>query len=102
MKEFPDKQIELKITSIICQFKLVSFIHLFYCPYYHKAALEDFYFCLSFFTKSHTNQQLASLADSYITHYFKLFWKIPLMLYCEHLQHFAKEMYFLLHISTKV
>ena len=40
---------------------------------------------------SHTNKQLASLAESYITQWFQLFYKIPITLYCEHLQHFVKE-----------
>ena len=62
-----------------------------------------FYFCLPFFTKGHTNKKSASLADICITHQFKLFCEIPLiLLYCEHLQYFAKEIHFLLHASTKV
>ena len=67
---------------------MVSFIS-FVFPIYHK----DFYFCLPFFlTRGHTNKQVSSLTDSHA--YNPLVWvalQNPLILYCEHLQHFTKE-----------
>ena len=101
MKEFPDRKNELKSYQQYIEPNCFC-LFISYCPYYHKAAPQDFYFCLSFFTIAHSNKQLASLADICITHQFKLFWKFPLILYCEHLQPFAKEMYFLLNVSAKV
>ena len=50
-----------------------------------------FLFSSSLTYQGHTNKQLPSLADSCIIHWFKLFYKIPLILYFEHLQDFAKE-----------
>ena len=35
--------------------------------------------------QGHTNKQLDSLADRCITRYFELFYKIPLILYCENI-----------------
>ena len=81
----------------------IGLIHFFCSPYYHKVA-AGFLFFSSFAYQGHTNKQLASLADSFITHWFELFYKIPLILHCEHYQHFAKKMgmLFLLHVPTKV
>ena len=83
-------------------------IHFFCFPYFHKAGssttglLQDFYFCLPFFTREETNKQLPCLADSYITHWFELLYKILLILYCEDLQQGCQgNMYFLLHAPTK-
>ena len=68
---------------------MVSFIS-FVLPIYHKAA-TGFLFLFPLSNQGHTNKQLSSLADSHITHWFELLYKIPLILYCEHLQHFTKE-----------
>ena len=70
---------------------LVSFILL---SLFTTSELQDFYLCLPFFSnQGHTNKQVSSLVDShaYITHWFELLYKIPPILYCEHLQHFTKE-----------
>ena len=68
---------------------MVSFIS-FVLPIYHKAATGFLFF--SFLSnQGHTNKQLSSLADSHITHWLELLYKIPLILYCEHPQHFCKE-----------
>ena len=53
-KIFLTDKLNYKITSDM--WSKICFIHLFYCPYYHKAALQDFYFCLTFCTKGHTNK----------------------------------------------
>ena len=66
----------------------IVLIRLFCSPYYHEAAAWCFLFSLAY--QRHTNKELASLADSWITR-FELFHKIPLILYCEPLQHIAKE-----------
>ena len=77
-----------KITSkMLIKFSL---IHFFCSSYYRKAATG--LLLLSFLAyQGQSNNQLASLADSCITHRFQLFHKTPLILHCEHLQHFAKE-----------
>ena len=67
----------------------IGLIHLF-CSLIIKAA-EGFLFLSSLAYHSHTNKQLASLVDNCITHCFELFYKITLIFYCEHLQHFAKK-----------
>ena len=67
----------------------IGLIHLFYFSFYHKAA-KKFLFFSTLTYQDHTNEQLASLADSCINHSFELFYKIPLiLLYCEHFQNFA-------------
>ena len=68
----------------------IGLIHLFCFPYYHKAA-TGYLFLFSLYYQGHTNKQLAPTDESCITQWFELFYKIPLILYCEHLQHFAKE-----------
>ena len=80
----------------------IGLIHLFCSPYYHKAA-AGFLFFSSFGYQGHTNKQLPSLADNFITQWLELFYKIQLILYCEHYRHFAKEMgvLLLLHVPTK-
>ena len=67
----------------------IGLIYLFCSLYYYKAGIGFF---LSFVAyQGHTINQLASLAESCIIHWFELFYKIPLILYCEPLQRFAKE-----------
>ena len=51
-----------------------------------------FYLFLSFLAyQGHTDKQIACIADSCTTHWLELFFKIPLIIYFEHLQHSAKE-----------
>ena len=66
---------------------------------------QDYYrisiFVFPFLPGPYTNKQLPCLADSYITHWFELLYKIPLLLYCEDLQQLCQgNMYFLLHVPT--
>ena len=53
-------------------------------------AATGFLFLFSLSNQGHLNKQL-SLADSHITHWFELLYKILLILYSEHPQDFAKE-----------
>ena len=70
---------------------MVSFIS-FVLPIYHEAATGFLFLSLLFPNQGHTNKQLSSLVDSHAYNpLFKLLCKIPLILYCEHLQHFTKE-----------
>ena len=68
--------------------------------------LQGFYFFSSLLYQGHTNKKLASLDGSCITQQFELFCKILLILFCEHIQHFAKEIgssYFMsLAIDTQI
>ena len=64
--------------------------HLFCSPYLPQGSYM-ISILSSLSNQGHTNKQLYSLADSHVTHWFELLYKIPLILYCEHLQHFAKE-----------
>ena len=59
----------------------IGLIHLFYSPYYYKVA-TGFLLFSSLLTMV---MQLASLADNCLTHWFELFYQIPLILYFEHL-----------------
>ena len=86
----------------------VGLIHLVCSPYFYKQAAlpQDYYkisiFAFPFVPGSYTNKQLPCLADSYITQWFELLDKIPLILYCEDLQQLCQGiMYFLLHVPTK-
>ena len=81
----------------------IGLIHLFCFLYYHKAATTGFLFLSSLsYQQGHTNKQLSSLADSCITDWFELPYKIPFILYCEHPQHFQGNMQFLVHVFTQV
>ena len=64
--------------------------HLFCSPYLPQGSYM-ISILSSLSNQGHTNKQLYSLADSHVTHWFELLYKIPLILYCEHLQHFTKE-----------
>ena len=94
IERFPNRQIRklkyrIKKLVVKCWTELASFIS-FFSPFY-KVAAE--FWILSFLTyHGHTNKQWASLVDSYMTCWLELFYKISPILYCEHLQHFAKEM----------
>ena len=79
----------IKKILVKCWAKLVSFIS-FVLPIYHKAA-TGFLFLFFLSNQGYTNKQLSSLADSHITHWFELLYKIPFILYCEHPLDFAKE-----------
>ena len=68
----------------------IDLIYFFCSPYYPKAAARCL-FLSSLAYQSHKKKQLTPIADSCITQWFELFYKIPLILYCEHLQHFAKK-----------
>ena len=75
---------------------MVSFISFVLPISTRQAALRQDYYRISIFgfpflPLPYKNKQLPCLADSYITHWFELLYKIPLILYCEHLQHFTKE-----------
>ena len=95
-----------KRLLVKCWAKLVSFISFFLPIFTRQAALpQDYYrisiFAFPFLPGPYRNKQLLYLADSYITHWFELLYKIPLLLYCEDLQQFCQEnMYFLLHVLT--
>ena len=51
---------------------LIEWSHLFCSPIYHKA-VTGFLLLPSVTYQGHTNKQLVSLADSYITHWLELF-----------------------------
>ena len=67
---------------------MVSFIS-FVLPIYHKAATGFLFLSSLFSNQDHTNKQLQSCIGIWPT---GLLYKIPLILYCEHIQHSTKEM----------
>ena len=90
-----------------CWAKLVSFIS-FVLPISTRQAVlpQDYYrisiFVFPFLPGPYTNKQLPCLADSYITHWFELLDKIPLILYCEDLQQLCQgNIYFLLKSTSR-
>ena len=105
IKTFRNEQIEFKkYQSYVDPNWSHSFIFLSLIR--QGSQLQGFYFFSFFLYQGHTNQKLASLADSCITHQFELFCKILLILFCQHIQHFAKEIgssYFMsLAIDTSI
>ena len=72
--------------------KLVSFIS-FVLPIYHKAATGFLFLSSFFYNQDHRNKQVSAVVDSHA--YNPLVWvasqNLPLILYCEHFQHFTKE-----------
>ena len=66
----------------------IGLFHLFCSPYLPQGSYRTS-ICLPFLTKF--IQTSNCLADSHITHWFELLYKIPFILYFKHLQHFAKE-----------
>ena len=73
----PNRQIELRTTSIMLS--QIGLIHLFCSLYFVKVAngyLYMIYFTYSSLTyQGHTNKQLASLSDSFVTHWLEFFKK---------------------------
>ena len=78
------------MNEITKMLSYIGIIHLFCSPYHHKAATE-YLFLSSLTYQGHTSKQLASIADSCITHWLEVFYIIPLILYCEYLQQFAGQ-----------
>ena len=85
IKQFTDRQIKLNSPNWSHSSLLFSL--------FTTRKLATGFQVLSSLSKhqGHTNKQLSSLADSRITHWFELLYNIPIILYCKHLQHFAKE-----------
>ena len=71
----------------------ISLIRLFCSPYLPQGSYKISF--LSSLSKPGPYKQAIIFsswpADSHINHWFELLYKIPLILYYEHLQHFAKE-----------
>ena len=69
IKLFLSKINKLLNKLLVCRKMLsqIGLIHLFSCPCNTKAA-KGFLFLFSLLYQGHTNKQLASLADSCITH----------------------------------
>ena len=65
----------------------IDFIHFFFPPYNHKAAFVAVFPCLP----EPYKQAINFSSGSCITRWFDFFYKTLVIFYCEHLQHFAKE-----------
>ena len=95
IKLFLSNSLLIDKLNLKIYFKMLSqigLIYLFCSPYLPQGSYRISIFVCPFFQPGPGKQASSiQLTVLHISHWFELLYKIPLILYCEHLQHFTKE-----------